>query len=257
MPLAITYTVEDNKLRDYMLEFRYQFRPKAPPDTRWLPLTRAWQGSACSWLVLHDMYHHLPTDTGTLAEELATLGAEYYIVFEGTGLSPEFCGSGEEVTAPGLNALVSSAAGIVGSAKEDCTHGPDSFRLARLETPPVSEELNPIFMSAEKSAAGQLAELIEGDSDLEWNAALAAFREEGLISSWLRSGYLNAKARFPDRERIQDAWKAAEAVLRNHEKGMAENETLVISLHDYDAIFRTEPVASLSRTRAEAPELCF
>lgn len=231
-----------------MLEFRYQYRPKAPPDQRWLPLSRAWQDSASHWLVLHDVFHHLPEDTGTLAEELASLGAEYYILHEGTGLSPEFCRTSEEVAPPGLNALITGACGIVGMAKEDCTHGPSQFNLAPIETASVPDESNAIFMAAETSAVSQLAEMLEGDPDPEWKAAYASFSKQGLISSWVRSGFLNAKTRFPDRERIQAAWKKAEEGIRDQAGKMAEYETLSISVPEYDAIFKIEPKQSFTAT---------
>lgn len=45
----------------------------------WLPVDAPWKSIASAGLVVHDMYHHHPSDTGTFAQEVAALGAEWYI----------------------------------------------------------------------------------------------------------------------------------------------------------------------------------
>ncbi len=46
---------------------------------QWEPVGSRWKSTASSGLVAHDLYHHLPGDTGTFAQEVASLGAEWYI----------------------------------------------------------------------------------------------------------------------------------------------------------------------------------
>ena len=44
----------------------------------WAPVESSWKSAASAGLVAHDIYHHLPTDLGTFAQEVASLGAEWY-----------------------------------------------------------------------------------------------------------------------------------------------------------------------------------
>lgn len=48
----------------------------------WAPVGSSWKTAASAGLVAHDMFHHLPTDTGTFAQEVASLGAEWYIEWQ-------------------------------------------------------------------------------------------------------------------------------------------------------------------------------
>lgn len=45
----------------------------------WQPVDSSWRTAASAGLVTHDIYHHLPGDTGTFAQEIATIGAEWFI----------------------------------------------------------------------------------------------------------------------------------------------------------------------------------
>jgi hypothetical protein len=45
----------------------------------WLPVDSTWKTAASAGLVAHDIYHHFPSDTGSYAQEVAALGAEWYV----------------------------------------------------------------------------------------------------------------------------------------------------------------------------------
>jgi hypothetical protein len=45
----------------------------------WLPVDSSWKTEASAGLVAHDIYHHFPSDTGSYAQEVAALGAEWYV----------------------------------------------------------------------------------------------------------------------------------------------------------------------------------
>lgn len=46
---------------------------------QWQPVGSRWKSTASSGLVAHDLYHHLPSDVGTFVQEVASLGAEWYV----------------------------------------------------------------------------------------------------------------------------------------------------------------------------------
>lgn len=53
----------------------------------WQPSDSTWKTAASAGLVGHDIYHHLPGDRGTFAEEVATFGAEWYVDIQPIGKS--------------------------------------------------------------------------------------------------------------------------------------------------------------------------
>lgn len=201
---AFSMTARQKQVFQLHHELFFRRRSSRCGAQSWEGLSGGLVGEADSWLIAHDLYHHLPGDS-TLADELATVGAEYYVCYEDTGTS-----DGSELPPPGKNALEGAAAGIVGMCFDsDTTHL--SFRLAKargkLEVP---ETAAAIFNDSEVSAVAQLREMLEGNDDKPWLRSLERFSRPGVASSWVARGYLNARKRFPDQLRVRENWHEAQ-----------------------------------------------
>lgn len=202
------------------LEYRRSVLQGGAP---WIPAALGWRSPANSWLLAHDMYHHLPQDSGTVAEELATLGAEYYVCHEPLD-------SGKDDSLSGLQALQQSAAGIVGSAFESDRNGAVDFCLWHAATARVSDAAWGIFTAVAMSAVVQLAEMLEGNDDPEWMAALHSFSMDGVVASWLISGYAAAQIRFPDQRHVRKSWQEALHQLQELESSTQDGTRLTATL---------------------------
>jgi len=203
----------------------------------WLPLGDTWRTIACNWLMAHDLYHHEPDDRGELCEELATLGAEYYVCEEpldppGHRLSDE-----DSLPPPGMNCLTRSAAGIVGMLWEAGTADPQQFVFEFADCAPLpTTDAERIFEAVERSAICQLEEMLDGISDDEdWAGALREFSRPGLIASWIRKGYRSAAARFPDQARVREGWNAARQQISQLDPPLGA--IVIARLRGYDASF--------------------
>lgn len=176
------------------------------PDC-WLPLDESWRTAASCWIVAHDLYHHSPDDKGSLAEELASLGAEYYISHEEGGASE--IEPGEVLPPPGHNALTRNAAGIIGLTIESGRNW-----LEELALKPSGVDLTErtraesVFRAAAESAIAEMHYLCPDITSPEWSTVKAGFSDPEGIASWIRLGYLNAKRRFPDQQRVRVAFDA-------------------------------------------------
>lgn len=225
------------------IELRYANDPLSSL-AKWTPVEDSWRTPAENWVVVHDLYHHTLDDTGSLAEELATLGAEYYIchqpLFQQLPLlvEPNPC-----LPVPGFNAMTCAAAGIVGLKAEDDCEDLDEFLMQTVPAPAMPE-FEHLFEEVERSAVLQLAEMMEGrEKEPDVQRALAAFSQKGVIASWVRRGYLQAKTRFPDHPRIQNAWAAAEAQLLSMASSIQPGGVLLAVRNGYDATFSEEASA--------------
>lgn len=172
------------------LSYRFQLSTQG---LHWQPIDSAWRTAASEWLVAHDLFHHQAEDCGTLGQELASLGAEYFICYQGKALLPEFGGPADSVCTPGEVALVNSAAGIVGMVFENCCDMPAGFHLSRPALASsaqslIAPEALAVFAKAAESAASMMEEL---------SPAIAP-GTPGVVLDWVMSGYLWAQETYPD-----------------------------------------------------------
>ncbi|VTU41958.1 MULTISPECIES: hypothetical protein [unclassified Variovorax] len=218
------------------LELKYRRLPADASDS-WEPLPGTFRSAANNWLVVHDLFHHLPHDRGSLAEELATLGAEYYVNYEGSGLLGAYDTAAAGLPTPGLNALTRSAAGVVGMAYE-AGEGPEVFDLRPTTAPVACELAESVFVATERSAVAELEHLLWGmGNEPEWQAAKKAFCTPGLVASWVRQGYQGAKARYPDQARARAGWNEAVELLFTVGSKAQPDAVLVASRRGYSASF--------------------
>lgn len=205
----------------------------------WCPIGDGWRSPCNSWLVAHDQFHHLPGDVGSLCEELATLGAEYYVCHEPLAPSP-WPGDADALPPPGLNSLVRSAAGIVGMAFESEHSGAEEFVIRQTSGPRVPGTTWNIFTCAGTSAAGQLRELVEGTDDPEWLRALESFEAPNVAASWIAAGYSNAQARFSSQADVRAKWEQAVTQLRDLEKSTPHGAILTTTLRESGMCFEVD-----------------
>lgn len=209
------------------------FRKQNCETDCWQPLDSEWRTTAGAWLVAHDLYHHQPGDQGSLAEELATLGAEYYINHECdivvTAQDPAV------LPPPGLNALSRSAAGVVGIALESDTLGAEDLVLSPAEPTTIANPIaERVFQSAAESAIAEM-EYIAPDPDFpEWAAVRKAFSLE-VVAGWIRAGYRQAQQRFPDQSRVRHAFDAAFKQVKQLSATTEIEAIMTVSLTGYDA----------------------
>lgn len=218
------------------------------PDC-WLPTDESWRTACSSWIVAHDLYHHRPADTGSLAEELASLGAEYYICHEGSGISE--IESGGVLPPPGHNALTRNAAGIIGLAIESGNVGFDELALkpsgAALTDCTRAES---VFRAAAESAIAEMHYLCPDINSPEWYAVKTAFSQPEVVASWIRLGYSTTKSRFPDQQRVRRAFETTCEAVRNMSSSSPLGSVLMASRAGYDT--RLALFASKDPTRSRS-----
>lgn len=220
-------------------ELSYRFVPKGGAEV-WVPVGGEWRTAASNWIVVHDAYHHQPGDIGTVAQEFATMGAEFYVCHEQLGgPAPQ---AELELPPPGWNALSRSAAGIVGVAF-DSGMAADGLTLSRAPTTsrlPVHVEA--ILSHAANSAVDEFREILYGNTEPVWVAAYAAMATPGLLLGWMAKGYWDAKTRFPDQGRVQSAWADALCKVQSQRERATPNSILTVRLSAYEAEISVEPL---------------
>lgn len=214
-------------------EVTLRYRMSGSGAACWEPQDGTWRTHACAWLVAHDIYHHEPGDKGTLAEELATLGAEYYFEHEDPDYRPLEV---EELPPPGFNSLTRSAAGVLGLALENENLTEKDFLLGHSGTTALDNAIaEAIFRAAAESAREEVAYLCGDSASPEWAEVLQEYNQLENVASWIRLGYLNAKARFSDQARARQAFHSACDALRAIRAHASEGSLLVASRTGYDA----------------------
>lgn len=156
---------------------------------QWAPVGARWKSTASSGLVGHDVYHHLPSDVGTFAQEVASLGAEWYISVQ--SLDGEFSRIGQRK----LQSFQRNAQDTVLNALD--ANEKDAFRLPERHTTLLLSA--PEMEVFERTAAETLVTLQESiDPRATVGAEFATIFVQNLL--W---GYEQARNRFPDQKRVQ------------------------------------------------------
>jgi hypothetical protein len=204
----------------------------------WKPVGIKWQTPATDALVAHDVYHHLPGDTGTFAEEVTTFGAEYYINFEHSNL--------QEIVPPGLNALRRGAIAVVANVAEYAKDPAKVFHMPITRRRRLSPEAEGVFAEVAEVAYGEAFAALSGregleDADLEageQEKADVELDERTFVDSFvnlMRLGYRQARRRFPDQLRVRAAMASFELVLRHLGKRQVPvGHEITLTLKGYD-----------------------
>lgn len=153
----------------------------------WASLDSTWKTPASSGLVAHDIYHHLPTDKGTFAQEVAALGAEWYI-----NIQP-ISGPFKEIRAEALASFTRNVSDTVLNALDYKERDP--FTLPVREASPVSAEEMAHFQSVACAAHQEL--LASPDPRTLVEDFQARFVQNLL---W---GIDQARSRFPDQQAVR------------------------------------------------------
>jgi hypothetical protein len=181
----------------------------------------------------------LPGDTGTLSEEIATLGAEYYMNHEENGTSDLGQGLDSDLEPPGLRALVSSAAGVMGMAVTVLDLPAHKIQLQSIREPRLSDEIERIFGAVATSAYRQLVEVLREKRG--WEDVLAQFELNEPMVALMRRGYRLCRHRFPDQALARQRFQAASIRLHELAGTVEEGALLVARREGYDLSFQFEP----------------
>lgn len=157
----------------------------------WAPVGSSWKSAASSGLVAHDIYHHLPTDVGTFAQEVASLGAEWYIDIRPLGATATgsidswpLSGFERNVVDTALNAL-------------------DSREKAPFDLPlHEAATLSALELDFFRLMARKVHKLLVESADPR--ASERPDFENRFVQNLLW-GYAQAQSRFPDQERVREA----------------------------------------------------
>lgn len=173
--------------------FRYRRIDDGSRSGDWWPLDKAWQTAASPGLIAHDIYHHLPTDTGTFADEVAALGADWYVC-----LQPQ-PGAAAHQRDSALAKIWRYTEQITLNALDSAEERP--FALVRRQ----GCALSPLDAAAFREMGERAARLL-GNSDERRAADRSGFVDRFVqVTSW---GYQQARIRFPDQTRTRRACSA-------------------------------------------------
>ena len=218
---------------------RYQ-RVDCVREEDWQPLGLDWQSPANEAVIAHDLYHHLPEDAGTFREEVATLGAEYYINFERCRRLGRL---------PGLNELQHAASYVVTNTAQGAVDVESALSLPASLTKPLDPIAERIFAEVALTAYSEIPvltdlpdEIFEPEED-GTNPYQVAFCNA--FVGTMRQGYRQAKTRFPDRSRVRAAFKSLERDLFRLNASVAPiGTTLTLVRRGYDYQLEVTPAAA-------------
>lgn len=195
----------------------------------WKPVDSSWQTAAEPWVVVHDLYHHLPGDGGSFEEELRTLGAQYYVDFGPPGPHDTEC-------LPGQRAIERAASSIVAMVVE--AKGPCALQVSTRSVPKQDTFAEMVFAAAAASAKLEFDSTFPtqtNDSDVE--DARACFADVERLTACVREGYALAAQRFPDREAVRKGRDAAQAALDKLTNTSKPGDQLKCVLQGYNTQF--------------------
>lgn len=205
---------------------------------KWLPVAGGWRTESDNWGVLHDLLHHEPTDTGTVGQELATLGAELYLEYDVEDGSDNPKLDIDRDLA--LETLSGGAHGFIGADIHEHGKGPEHYVI---EAAPAVEKMPPpevlhILQKAAASVHEALSEHVLDDEN--WGQALASIKRTEVVLSWLVFGYVRAGERFPDKKRLAVGMADAKAKLTDLSQRKC-GKTFRMSFSDYTLKARALP----------------
>jgi hypothetical protein len=154
----------------------------------WLPTDSSWKTVASSGLVAHDIYHHLPSDVGTFAQEVAALGAEWYVDTQPLDRNHN------AVSDRAISAFERSATDSLLNALDSREKAP--FLLPIVTAGALSDWEMTIFRAVCAKAYNLVVE------SLDARARLCDDFENRFVLNLLW-GYEQARARFPDQKAVR------------------------------------------------------
>ena len=177
----------------------------------WILCGRPNSTPATGWLVAHDVFHHLPGDTGTYAEEVATFGAQ--TLFE----MPK----GEDATFQ--NTLATSWFSVMALVLENGTRGVDGLFLDNAPTLSMDHPLSGLWRDAYRLAVREVRDVFgQWAEDETWNALMDPKMEDQAVA-WAAYGFEQSKLRWPQIEQARGNFWKIEAMARTGAAGSRLN----------------------------------
>lgn len=206
----------------------------------WEPTQVGWRTEVDSWGVMHDLLHHFPGDVGRTEEELATLGAEYYVNHE---LLAKGAVSEDEIERSELAALATLSRGLEGflaASTEDENCPVEFFELGPAPAlGAIPAGALRIFEQLATEAATHLCRFVIDDEN--WAKARASFEDRERVLGWIASGYSRTRERFPDQVKIRQVWDKGLSQLREFREN-GEALALSASVTDYEVSLQAETI---------------
>lgn len=229
-----SYTPQDNYKATLMNNQHAQVHRYRRTDQarlgEWEPLGSTWKSAASAGLVAHDVYHHLPSDTGTFAQEVAALGAEWYIDVQPLGSK-----KAKSTSEGALKSFERNVTDTVFNALDSQEDFP--FMLSNghtVRTNPLSSTEMQFF----DSLADKALELLEKSKDPR--AAARDFFKERFLQH-LVWGFAHASERFPEQETVREAQNKLATSLANLDmREVPYGHELTVTLNGYDAVVAYE-----------------
>ena len=209
----------------------------------WAPVGASWKTTASAGLVAHDVYHHLPQDVGTFAQEVAALGAEWYIDVQRVSDQPVASIEGWPLSGFERNVM-----DTVENALD--SREAQAFALPLREAQPLS--------ASEMAFFSELAQKVH--ATLAARGSPAGFDPQGFQHQFVQMlawGYRQAQQRFPSQELVRRSSRQLVSALVNLEQSdVPYGHEITISLQGYEcAITYTDADAEFLLENEVVPAL--
>lgn len=207
----------------------------------WAPVGASWKSEASAGLVAHDVYHHLPEDVGTFVQEVASLGAEWYIDIQGVGVKPV-----DRLYAWPISGFERNVMDTVLNALE--SREKQAFALPERQAQALSAPEMDFFAGLAKKACEAIASHAEP-------SGLDPLTFEQRFTQLLVWGYREAQRRFPLQTRVREGSRRLVSDLAN----LAQSEVpfgheITISLQGYECVISfTDADAEFLREQEVVP----
>ncbi len=188
--------------------------------------TGDWADRGDAWLTAHDVFHHLPGDTGSVAEEMMTFGAELWLEHPSQGLDGINYGSLEGV-------LAESYHGSRSLEKYVLPEVPFAFRMpgrAVMERFRAVTELG-VTGAAERFDA-RFGEGCRRSLPEEELRRFTCDENQTRCARWMALGYRVAQRRFPDPERGRELFGTLKVALERLPRPAAGVERVSFELDE-------------------------
>lgn len=162
----------------------------------WSPVDSTWKTTASPEMVVHDLLHHLPDDTGSFLQEVIALGAQWYVTDQPLNQS---CVTISSVIQRNYERNISDLVLNALDSKE-----PNAFHLHPVNEDKLSDVERTFFRQIAEVAVGTILRGIHPGAKMAGEHALSDDFVPGFLAA-VSKGVSKARARFPQQKAIRDA----------------------------------------------------
>jgi hypothetical protein len=226
---------------DHVWHFEWKTQPAGfldQEESGWVLEGRLHTSPDTGWIVAHDVFHHLPGDTGTYAEEITTFGAEAWL---------EHADDREKLR----RSLATSWFSVMALTIENGSRGVEGLRLPRqassaLPDSPLMEFFREVYRQALGEAQDTFGAFAEPDTWRRLQEEAEVNKAVGLALE----GFRHAQARWPDPAEAQAQFNALSDLASPAEAGA--RLTVAVSGGQLTMV-RDDPKPEVQRKRGPRP----